>query len=332
MSLSAGARSLLDVSDPLIEAEGLKKHFEETSGVLRRETQNVRAVDGVDIAIERGETFGLVGESGCGKSTLGRTLLQLYEPTAGTVRFDSEDVTDVSKSELRQLRRRMQLVFQDPFSSLNPRRRVGEIIEEPIAIQGVPKAERQERAYELLEQVGLSEEHYGRYPHAFSGGQRQRIGIARSLIVEPEFIVADEPVSALDVSIQAQILNLLDDIQNDYNLTYFVIAHDLSVVRHIADRVGVMYLGELVEIGPTEQLFENPLHPYTQALLSSAPVPDPTQRDREKQILEGEPPSPIDPPSGCKFRTRCPEAFDASTEEPELQEIEPNHFVSCHLY
>jgi oligopeptide/dipeptide ABC transporter ATP-binding protein len=322
----------LNVTDPIIEAEGVTKHFEETSGLLNRETQTVRAVDGVNIAIERGETFGLVGESGCGKSTLGRTLLHLYDPTTGTVRFDGEEIADLTDSELRALRQRMQLIFQDPFSSLNPRRRVGQIIEEPLAIQGVPKAERKERAYDLLEQVGLKREHYDRYPHAFSGGQRQRIGVARSLIVEPEFIVADEPVSALDVSIQAQILNLLDDIQDEYNLTYFVIAHDLSVVRHIADRVGVMYLGELVEVAPTETLFENPLHPYTKALLSSAPIPDPTQRDRDKQILEGEPPSPIDPPSGCKFRTRCPEAFDACTEEPVLQELEPNHYVSCHLY
>jgi oligopeptide/dipeptide ABC transporter ATP-binding protein len=332
MSRSTKPHGLRGVADPLVEVEGLKKHFEETSGLLGRETQTVQAVDGVDLAIERGETFGLVGESGCGKSTLGRTILQLYDPTEGSVHFDGEDITGLQGSDMRQLRQHMQLVFQDPFSSLNPRRRVGEIIEEPLAIQGVPKAERQERAYELLERVGLKQEHYGRYPHAFSGGQRQRIGVARSLIVEPEFIVADEPVSALDVSIQAQILNLLDDIQEEYNLTYFVIAHDLSVVRHIADRVGVMYLGELVEVAPTEELFQNPLHPYTQALLSSAPIPDPTQRDREKQILEGEPPSPIDPPSGCKFRTRCPEAFDACTKEPELQEIEPDHFVSCHLY
>jgi oligopeptide transport system ATP-binding protein len=330
MSRSSG--SLLDVDNPLVEATGVKKYFEESAGTFGRQTQSVKAVDGVDIAIERGETFGLVGESGCGKSTLGRTLLQLHNPTDGTVRFDGENITDASNTRVQELRQRMQLVFQDPFSSLNPRRRVGQIIEEPLAIQGVPKEERRERAYELLDQVGLSAEHYGRYPHAFSGGQRQRIGIARSLIVEPDFIVADEPVSALDVSIQAQILNLLDDIQDDYNLTYFVIAHDLSVVRHIADRVGVMYLGELVEVAPTEELFENPLHPYTKALLSSAPIPDPTQRDREKQILEGEPPSPIDPPSGCKFRTRCPEAFEACTDDPELREIESDHFVSCHLY
>lgn len=319
-------------TEPVLVANGVKKYFEETEGFIRQQTKYVRAVDGVDLTLKNGETFGLVGESGCGKSTLGRTLLRLYDPTEGTIRFKGTNITELSKDELRPLRRQMQLIFQDPFSSLNPRQRVGEIIEEPLAIQGVEKREREERARRLLEEVGLKQEHYGRYPHAFSGGQRQRIGVARSLIVEPDFIVADEPVSALDVSIQAQILNLLDDIQDEFGLTLLVIAHDLSIVRHIADRVGVMYLGELVEVAPTEELFENPLHPYTQALLSSAPIPNPHHRNREKIVLEGEPPSPIDPPSGCKFRTRCPEAFEECTNEPELQEIDPEHYVSCHLY
>lgn len=316
----------------LLEVTDLTKHFTESTGLLGRGTQRVRAVEGVDFTIEKGETFGLVGESGCGKSTLGRTVLRLYDPTSGTIQFKGQDITELSHKQLRPLRQEMQLVFQDPFSSLNPRQRVGQIIEEPLAIQGVPKKEREERARELLERVGLKQDHYRRYPHAFSGGQRQRIGIARSLIVEPDFIVADEPVSALDVSIQAQIINLLDDLQDEFDLGLLVIAHDLSVVRYVADRMGVMYLGELVEVGPSEEVFENPLHPYTQALLSSAPIPDPTRRKRDRIILEGEPPSPIDPPSGCKFRTRCPEAFEACTREPELEEVESDHYVSCHLY
>jgi len=317
---------------PLLEVRDLKKQFTESTGLFGTGTQRVRAVDGVSLSIEKGKTFGLVGESGCGKSTLGRTILRLYDPTSGTIRFKGTDITDLSHSEMRPLRREMQLVFQDPFSSLNPRQRVGEIIEEPLAIQGVSKGEREEKARDLLERVGLKQAHYRRYPHAFSGGQRQRIGIARALIVEPDFIVADEPVSALDVSIQAQIINLLNELKDEFDLGLLVIAHDLSVVRYVADRMGVMYLGELVEVGPAEDVFENPLHPYTQALLSSAPIPDPERRDRERIILEGEPPSPIDPPSGCKFRTRCPEAFDACTEEPELEEIEQDHYVACHLH
>jgi oligopeptide/dipeptide ABC transporter ATP-binding protein len=319
-------------NSPIVETDSLSKYFTESTGLLGRDTQRVRAVDGVNLTIHSGETFGLVGESGCGKSTLGRTILRLYDPTSGQIRFKGKDISELSHRELQPLREDMQLIFQDPFSSLNPRQRVGEIIEEPLRIQGVSRDERERRARDFLERVGLKQEHYGRYPHAFSGGQRQRIGVARSLIVEPEFIVADEPVSALDVSIQAQIINLLDELQDEFDLSLLVIAHDLSVVRHIADRVGVMYLGELVEVGPTEEIFENPLHPYTQALLSSAPLPDPTKRDRDQIILEGEPPSPIDPPSGCRFRTRCPEAFEACTEPPELREIEPDHFVACHLY
>ncbi|MFC3958804.1 dipeptide ABC transporter ATP-binding protein [Halovivax cerinus] len=319
-------------SEPLVQVSGLTKHFEERSGFFGGDVEQVQAVDGVDLTIERGETFGLVGESGCGKSTLGRTILRLYDPTDGTIRFKGRDITDSSYDELRPLREEMQLVFQDPFSSLNPRRRVGEIVEEPLAIQGVDKREREERARKLLERVGLQSEHYGRYPHAFSGGQRQRIGIARSLIVEPDFIVADEPVSALDVSIQAQIINLLDDLKDEFDLALLIIAHDLSVVRYVADRMGVMYLGELAEVGPAETVFQDPKHPYTKALLSSAPIPDPTRRDRERIILEGEPPSPIDPPTGCKFRTRCPKAFEECTAEPELEEEDPDHHVSCHLY
>jgi len=319
-------------NDPIVETEELTKYFEESEGFLGRETRQVRAVDGIDLTVYRGETFGLVGESGCGKSTLGRTILRLHDPTSGRIEFKNRDITDLSHGEMRPLRREMQLIFQDPFSSLNPRQRIGEIIAEPLRIQGVGRDEREQRARELLERVGLKQEHYNRYPHAFSGGQRQRIGVARALIVEPEFIVADEPVSALDVSIQAQIINLLDDLQDEFELSLLVIAHDLSVVRHVADRMGVMYLGELAEVGPTEKVFENPLHPYTQALLSSAPIPDPTRRDREKITLDGEPPSPIDPPSGCRFRTRCPEAFGACTEAPKLREIEPDHFVACHLH
>ena len=330
--------------DVLVRVRGLKKHFPITSGVIfQRQVGAVKAVDGISFDIFKGETLGLVGESGCGKSTTGRTVLQLYEPTAGTVQLkDTDDsgrevfkeLTTMKGEDLRHMRRRMQMIFQDPYASLNPRMSVGRIVGEPLRIHNIMGRKEQEEFVEaLLERVGLNPYYVNRYPHEFSGGQRQRIGIARALALEPSFIVADEPISALDVSIQAQVVNLLEDLQEELNLTYLFIAHDLSMVRHICDRVAVMYLGKVVELAPSDELYENPLHPYTQSLLSAVPVPDPTREKKAQRIiLAGDVPSPANPPAGCNFNTRCPVRFGLCYQEPdpELIEVTPGHFVSCH--
>ena len=346
----------------LLEVEDLKMYFPVTAGLLlKRKVADIKAVDGISFAVREGETLGLVGESGCGKSTTGRAILQLYRPTAGKVfmsppRYTSHigadangaavddeatpevaeggavDLTTLGGRNLRAYRRQMQMIFQDPYASLNPRMSVGSIVSEPMVIHGLQKGRRKERVRELLETVGLNPYFASRYPHEFSGGQRQRIGIARALAVEPAFIVCDEPVSALDVSIQAQIINLLEDLQADFGLTYLFIAHDLSVVRHISHRIAVMYLGKIVELAQSDQLYENPLHPYTQALISAVPIPDPAlERRRERLILTGDVPNPIAPPPGCNFHTRCPIAIDICREEdPEWREIVDDHFVRCH--
>ncbi len=320
----------------ILSVRGLKKHFPITSGiVIQRQVGAVRAVDGIDFDVYKGETLGLVGESGCGKSTTGRTILQLYRPTAGSVNFEGHELTNIKGEQLRRMRQRMQIIFQDPFASLNPRMTVGNIVNEPLQIhKTIPnRRERQEYVENLLEKVGLNPFYINRYPHEFSGGQRQRIGIARALALNPTFIVADEPISALDVSIQAQVVNLLEELQDELNLTYLFIAHDLSMVRHICDRVAVMYLGKIVELGPTDMVYDNPLHPYTQALLSAVPVPDPTvEEQRQRVILTGDVPSPANPPTGCNFNTRCPVRFDLCFQEPDppLIELEPGHFAACH--
>lgn len=315
--------------EKLIEIKNLKKYFPVKNGFMK--TAQVKAVDDVSLYIRKGETLGLVGESGCGKTTLGRTILRLHEPTSGQILYHGEDIT---KENMLPYRRKMQIIFQDPYASLNPRMTVGDIIGEPLDIHKMckDKKERQEKIYQLLETVGLNKEHADRYPHEFSGGQRQRIGIARALAVDPEFIVCDEPISALDVSIQAQIVNMLEDLQVERGFTYLFIAHDLSVVQHISDRIGVMYLGHLVELTSSSELYKKPLHPYTQTLLSAIPIADPkTSRTKKRMILKGDIPSPLNPPSGCTFRTRCPYATElCSKEAPNLREYESGHFVACH--
>ncbi|GAB4515785.1 MAG: dipeptide ABC transporter ATP-binding protein [Anaerolineae bacterium] len=321
--------------DVILRVRGLKKHFPITSGiVVQRQVGAVKAVDGVDFDVYRGETLGVVGESGCGKSTTGRTILQLYRPTAGSVEFEGQELTTMKGEDLRKMRRQMQIIFQDPFASLNPRMTVGNIVAEPLQVHNVMRGrERQEYIANLLERVGLNPYYINRYPHEFSGGQRQRIGIARALALNPSFIVADEPISALDVSIQAQVVNLLEDLQQELGLTYLFIAHDLSMVRHICDRVAVMYLGKIVEIGRTDDVYDNPLHPYTQSLLSAVPVPDPEiEEKRQRIILTGDVPSPANPPRGCNFNTRCPVRFDLCFHEPDppLIEVTPGHFAACH--
>ena len=321
-------------SDVILEVNDLKMHFPVSSGILiQRTVASIKAVDGVTFQINRGETFGLVGESGCGKTTTGRCILQLYKPTSGEIIFEGEELSGLSSRQMRAKRREMQVIFQDPYSSLNPRMTAGNIIGEPLIVHGLVenKAEYRERVGELLQNVGLNPYMADRFPHEFSGGQRQRIGVARALSVSPKFIVADEPVSALDVSIQAQIINLLEELQEQFGLTFLFIAHDLSVVRHISDRVGVMYLGHLVELADRNDIYVNPLHPYTKALLSAVPIPDPVlDAQRERVLLTGEVPSPLNPPTGCVFHPRCPIAIDdCSGVAPELREVEPGHWASC---
>lgn len=321
--------------DKLLQVENLTKYFYKPQGLFGQKKQIVKSVDHVTFDIMRNETLGLVGESGCGKTTVGRTITRLYEPTNGKIIFDGKDISHLTKKELLPYRKKMQMIFQDPYASLNARMTVMDIIREALDLHSdlKTKEEKSKRVYELLDRVGLMREHSNRYPHEFSGGQRQRIGIARALAVDPEFIVCDEPISALDVSIQAQVVNMLEDLQREFGLTYLFIAHDLSMVRHISDRIGVMYLGKLVEIGPSEEIYSHHLHPYTEALLSSVPVPDPEKaRAKEQIVLQGDIPSPIDPPSGCRFRTRCPRACEQCAQaEPELKPVGNDHFVACHL-
>lgn len=324
----------IKTDEVLLEVRNVQKFFPIKHGFLSGKTKYVQAVDNVSFSIKKGETFGLVGESGCGKSTLGRTIIRLYDPTGGDIIFDGAEIGKMPASELKPFRKRIQMIFQDPYASLNSRMTVGDIIGEPIDIHNLASGEeRTKKIYDLLERVGLSREHAGRYPHEFSGGQRQRIGIARALAVDPEFIICDEPISALDVSIQAQVVNMLEDLQKDFGLTYLFIAHDLSMVKHISDRIGVMYLGKMVELTDASELYERPEHPYTQSLLSSIPIPDPeVTRAKKRIILEGDVPSPLNPPSGCRFRTRCRYAMDrCSVDEPQLREVSPGHMVACHL-
>ena len=327
-----GVNAGADSRKKLLEVNNLVKHFPVRGGLLQRVVAQVRAVEDVSFHIFDGETFGLVGESGCGKTTVGRTILRLVPATGGSVIFEGQDVFAAKPRELKQLRRNMQIIFQDPYSSLDPRMPVGESIGEGLLVHGSgTRAERFERVIQTLRSVGMQEYHARRYPHEFSGGQRQRIGIARALALQPKFIVCDEPVSALDVSIQAQVLNILQDLQAEYKLTYLFVAHNMSVVEHIADRVGVMYLGKLVEVAPRGELFRNPRHPYTKALMSAIPVPDPRSK-RERIILKGDVPSPLNPPAGCRFHTRCPEAIErCKTEEPLLRETSAGHWTSCLL-
>jgi oligopeptide transport system ATP-binding protein len=321
----------------LLDVKNLKMYFPITQGIIiQRHIGDIKAVDDISFAINKGETMGLVGESGCGKSTTGRAILQLYRPTGGNVIFEGQDLTLLKGEALRRMRRQMQMIFQDPYASLNPRMTVGNIIGEPLEVHNIhsSKAERRERVQELLKVVGLNPYFVNRYPHEFSGGQRQRIGVARALAVNPEFIVCDEPISALDVSIQAQIINMLEDLQGEFGLTYLFIAHDLSVVRHISDRIAVMYLGKLAELAERDELYDNPLHPYTQALLSAVPIPDPViEEKRQRIILEGDVPSPASPPKGCNFCTRCPRVMDVCHEvDPEFRDLGGGHWVACHLY
>jgi oligopeptide/dipeptide ABC transporter ATP-binding protein len=330
---TSGALEGMRPGEPILKVRDLVKEFPIRAGVFRRVVGQVQAVSGVSFDLYPTETLGVVGESGCGKSTLGRSVLRLVEPTSGKVTFGSEDVTEASKSRLRSLRSDLQMVFQDPYASLNPRLPIRDIVGEPMQIHGVPKKEARERVGDLLTRVGLLPEHGNRYPHEFSGGQRQRIGIARSLALRPRVIILDEPVSALDVSIQAQVLNLLDEIQEEYKLSYVFIAHDLSVVRHTSDRVAVMYLGRLAETADRDTLYESPAHPYTQSLLSAVPVADPRrERSRKRILLQGDVPSPANPPSGCRFHTRCPIAQDLCRQEtPELRTVANGHRVACHF-
>jgi peptide/nickel transport system ATP-binding protein len=338
MNVEANERAaapLHETRQPLVRLRGVKKYFPITQGIIfQKRVGNVHAVDGVDLEVYPGETVGLVGETGCGKSTLARVIMRLYDATEGTIEFEGEDITHLGGKALRERRRHMQMIFQDPFASLNPRKTVGSIIGAPYRLhETVPRNRIKPEVQHLMELVGLNPEHYNRYPHEFSGGQRQRIGVARSLALHPKLIVCDEPVSALDVSIQAQILNLLEDLQEEFNLTYLFIAHDLSVVKHVSDRVAVMYLGKIVEMAPGETLYQNPKHPYTGALLSAVPIPDPDLAEQKKRIiLEGDVPSPIDPPSGCRFHPRCPNAqFPACREEePMLRPFHPGQIAACH--
>ncbi|MEU4091859.1 dipeptide ABC transporter ATP-binding protein [Streptomyces sp. NPDC026673] len=322
-----------DGSDALLKVSGLVKHFPITKGLLRRQVGAVKAVDGIDFHVRPGETLGVVGESGCGKSTMGRLITRLMEPTGGTIEFEGQDITHLGTAGMRPLRRDVQMIFQDPYSSLNPRHTVGSIVSAPFKLQKVQtESGIKKEVQNLLELVGLNPEHYNRYPHEFSGGQRQRIGIARALALKPKLVVADEPVSALDVSIQAQVVNLLDDLQSELGLTYVIIAHDLSVIRHVSDRIAVMYLGKIVEIADRESLYTKPMHPYTNALLSAVPVPDPKRRaKRERILLTGDVPSPIAPPPGCRFHTRCWKATEVcKTTEPPLATLATGHQVACH--
>nr|WP_106781128.1 dipeptide ABC transporter ATP-binding protein [Lysinibacillus timonensis] len=321
------------MSNVLLKVDNLKKYFPVQSGVLSSNKTYVKAVDNVSFQVYEGETLGIVGESGCGKSTTGRTIMRLIEPTDGSINFDGIELAKLSKSELRKARRHIQMVFQDPYASLNPRHTVEKILEEPLIVHGIGSSlERKSKVREYLEIVGLRADHAKRYPHQFSGGQRQRVGIARALMTNPRLIIADEPVSALDVSIQSQVLNLMQKLQEDLNLTYIFISHDLGVVRHISDRVGVMYLGRIVELANSESLYAEPLHPYTQALLSAVPIPDP-EFNREQIILKGDIPSPSNPPTGCTFHTRCPFTMDkCKVTSPEFIEVKAGHSVACHLY
>ena len=320
------------MTETLLEVKNLKKYFPIKRGLFSRIIGNVHAVDGISLSVKRKQTLGLVGESGCGKTTAGKTILKLLEPTSGVIRYNGKDITSYNRHEMKPLRRKMQFIFQDPFSSLNPRHTVSSIVAAPLEIHRLAQGkEMEDRIADLLEKVGLSPESMRRYPHEFSGGQRQRIGIARSLALEPELIIADEPVSALDVSIQAQILNLLQDLQDELALTYVIIAHDLSVIRHISNQIAVMYLGRIVEVSPSAEFYANPLHPYSEALLSAVPIPDPAIK-KKRITLKGDVPSPIDPPSGCRFHTRCPHRFGPCDKvEPKLKQAERDHFVACHL-
>src|SRR6056297_1310678 len=321
------------MAENLLEVNNLKKYFPVKAGIFKRTVAHVKAVDDISFAVKEGETLGLVGESGCGKSTTGRTILRLLEATAGEVIFEGKNVMDLDKRSLRAIRRDMQIIFQDPYASLNPRMTVADIVGEPLDIHKLAKnkEERNEKVKEILENVGLGAEYMNRYPHEFSGGQRQRIGVARALAVDPKLIIADEPVSALDVSVQAQVVNLLQDLQKEFGLTFLFIAHDLSVVKHISDRVAVMYLGKIVELTDKKELFHNPMHPYTQSLLSAIPEADPS-KEKDRIVLEGDVPSPVDPPSGCRFHPRCPKAFEpCSVKEPEFKEYGDGHFAACHL-
>ncbi|MCX4979532.1 ABC transporter ATP-binding protein [Streptomyces sp. NBC_00620] len=323
-----------DDREVLLRVQGLKKHFPIRKGVLQRQVAAVKAVDGIDFEVRKGETLGVVGESGCGKSTMGRVITRLQDPTGGTIEFEGQDITRLGAGKMRPLRRDIQMIFQDPYGSLNPRHTIGSIVSAPFRLQGVePEGGVKKEVQRLLELVGLSPEHFNRYPHEFSGGQRQRIGIARALALKPKLVVADEPVSALDVSIQAQVVNLMDDLQSELGLTYVIIAHDLSVVRHVSDRIAVMYLGKIVELADRTSLYEAPMHPYTKALMSAVPVPDPKRRGAKSDriLLKGDVPSPISPPSGCRFHTRCWKATAiCKTAEPPLIELKPGQQVACH--